>query len=104
MSAAPYDFAGSPGLAILQHPLGDPVKLALDFADRGAPASSMRRVRYTVATQPGSSGSPVLAAQSLALVALHHGGVDSAFNQGIPISAIAAHPAVRAYLAAVPAQ
>lgn len=103
ISAAPYDFAGSAGLAILQHPLGEPVKLALDFADRGKLVAAGRRVRYSVPTQPGSSGSPVFAASSLALVALHHGGVDQAFNQGIPISMIAAHPAVKDFLAGVPA-
>jgi S1-C subfamily serine protease len=98
----PFDFAGTAGLAILQHPRGDPVKLALDFANRGVPVAGARRVRYTVPTEPGSSGSPVFSAESLTLVALHHGGVDHAFNQGIPISAIAAHPAVAAYLATVP--
>lgn len=97
-----FDFAGNAGLAILQHPKGDPVKLALDFADRGKPIAAARRVRYTVPTEPGSSGSPVFSAASLTLVALHHGGVDHAFNQGVPISAIAAHPAVKAYLATVP--
>jgi hypothetical protein len=102
ISAAPYDFAGNAGLAILQHPLGEPVKLALDFADRGSVVAAGRRVRYSVPTQPGSSGSPVFAASSLALVALHHGGRDQ-FNQGIPISVIAEHPAVKEYLAGVPA-
>ena len=102
VSPVAHDFAGARGLAILQHPLGDPVKLALDFADHGRLTSSAaRRVRYTVPTQGGSSGSPVLHAESLALVALHQGG-RSDFNQGIPISTIAARPAVKAYLAGVP--
>jgi V8-like Glu-specific endopeptidase len=102
VSPAAHDFAGSRGLAILQHPLGDPVKLALDFADQGRLTSSeARRVRYTVPTQGGSSGSPVFHAESLTLVALHQGG-QADFNQGIPISAIAARPAVKAYLASVP--
>lgn len=91
-----FDFEATAGLAILQHPRGDPVKLAVDFADRGKPVAAARRVRYTVPTEPGSSGSPVFAAESLTLVALHHSGIDGgvgrAFNQGIPISAIAHTP------------
>jgi V8-like Glu-specific endopeptidase len=105
-----HDFATTAGLAILQHPLGDPVKLALDFAERGKLTSSAgRRVRYTIPTQPGSSGAPVLDARSWSLVALHHGGDPTirgapSYNQGIPIAAIAAHPVVQPYLATVPTQ
>jgi Trypsin-like peptidase domain/Effector-associated domain 1 len=101
LSPAAHDFAAAPGLAILQHPLGDPVKLALDFADQGRPSRDGRRVRYTVPTEAGSSGSPVFHAETLTLVALHQGG-RSRFNQGIPTQTIAAHAAVAAYLAEVP--
>jgi trypsin-like peptidase/effector-associated domain 1 (EAD1)-containing protein len=101
--AAAYDFASHAGLAILQHPYGHPVKLGLDFADRGRPITGAPRVRYTIPTEKGSSGSPVFGAESLTLVALHHGGMGS-FNQGVPTSAIAAHPDVKAYLATVPPQ
>lgn len=104
VSPAVHDFAGARGLAILSHPLGDPVKLALDFADQGKLTSSeARRVRYTVPTHGGSSGAPVFHAERLTLVALHQGG-QSAWNQGIPVSTIAARPAVEAYLAGVPKQ
>ena len=47
------------------------------------------------------SGAPVFTATALTLVVLHHGGVERAFNQGIPIAAIAAHPDVQAYLATI---
>jgi hypothetical protein len=75
---------------IVQHPKGEPVKVAT-----GAVASvnaNATRVRYDANTERGSSGSPCLDVR-LDLVALHHGGDPDAsklvrFNQGIPIHAI----------------
>jgi len=100
IESAVYPFAERPGLAILQHPNGEPLKLAFDPGAK-ATLSAPNRVRYEVPTMPGSSGSPVYDSETFKLVALHHGG-DPAwaakYNEGIPISAIAAHPAVKAYL------
>jgi hypothetical protein len=75
---------------ILQHPKGDPVKVAtgaVTFVNANA-----TRVRYDTNTDSGSSGSPCLDVK-LDLVALHHGGDPDTsrlaeFNQGIPIQAI----------------
>ena len=58
-------------VAIVQHPGGHLKKISLQhnfvvFADRS-------RVQYTTATEPGSSGSPVLD-DECAVVAVHHSG------------------------------
>lgn len=75
---------------IVQHPKGEPVKVAT-----GAVSSvnaNATRVRYDANTERGSSGSPCLDAR-LDLVALHHGGDPDTsklvrYNQGIPMHAI----------------
>lgn len=78
-------------LFVLQHPAGDPLKLDVDTVteNRG------RRVRYSVNTLKGSSGSPCFDV-NLQLAAIHHlGDPDyvplfhpAEYNQGIPIQAI----------------
>lgn len=78
-------------LFILQHPKGDPLKLAIDTSAIIEVKYGGRRVRYRTNTEHGSSGSPCFDA-NWNLVALHHMG-DPAygpaqFNQGIPMSAI----------------
>lgn len=79
---------------ILQHPEGEPLKLAppdriLDLND------NRTRVRYLVNTKQGSSGSPCFDAM-LRLVALHHFGIYETYNQGVPIATIT--PLIRPHL------
>lgn len=78
-------------LFILQHPKGDPLKLAIDTDAIIEVKYEGRRVRYRTNTDEGSSGSPCFDA-NWNLAALHHMG-DPAygpahFNQGIPMPAI----------------
>ena len=47
------------------------------------------RVRYHATTLGGASGSPCFSL-TRQLVALHHGGVEGRYNQGIPITALRA--------------
>lgn len=82
---------------IVQHPKGEPLKVAVGaIIKRNANDS---RVRYDTNTERGSSGSPCFDAK-LHLIALHHGGDPDTgrlaeFNQGIPIDKIVAHLATR---------
>lgn len=81
-------------LFILQHPAGEPLKMAPP--DRVLELNANKtRVRYLVNTKAGSSGSPCFNAQ-LQLVALHHFGREEKYNQGVPIAAIA--PLIAPYL------
>lgn len=81
-------------LFILQHPDGEPLKMAPP--DRVLELNANKtRVRYLVNTKPGSSGSPCFNAR-LQLVALHHFGREEKYNQGVPIAAIA--PLIAPYL------
>jgi len=81
-------------LFVVQHPEGDPLKLALDTDSIQSVNANRTRVRYSTNTEPGSSGSPCFD-ENWNLVALHHSGdpnfaPDHApeFNEGIPIDAI----------------
>ena len=81
-------------IVIVQHPNGEPLKLAID-TDAIIEVSDTR-VRYKTNTEPGSSGSPVFDGH-LQLVALHHAGDPDysdlhrpEFNQGIPIGKVQA--------------
>lgn len=83
--------AGAP-LLILQHPQGEPMKLALDTDAVIGQNAGKTRIRYKTNTDPGSSGSPCFS-MDWDIVALHHYG-DPAwqtplFNQGIPIHLVA---------------
>ena len=81
-------FAQNHTLFILQHPEGDPLKLAFGRSD--GLNSNKTRLRYQVNTEPGSSGSPCLNA-SLELVGLHHAGEPApkpTYNSAVPITAI----------------
>jgi V8-like Glu-specific endopeptidase len=75
---------------IVQHPKGEPLKMAVGTVlTRNA---NDTRIRYDTNTEPGSSGSPCFDAK-LDLVALHHAGdPDMAqlarFNEGVPVQQI----------------
>jgi hypothetical protein len=84
-------------LFILQHPQGDPLKLALDTDAIVEVNANGTRVLYRTNTEPGSSGSPCFDA-NWELIALHHSGDPNydgikppQYNRGIPITAIAEH-------------
>jgi hypothetical protein len=91
-AAAPALGKGAP-LAILHHPQGAPVKLALDTEAVLSVNDNRTRVRYTTNTDQGSSGSPCFD-QDWGLVAMHHFGdplhQQAEFNQGVPIAAVRA--------------
>jgi Trypsin-like peptidase domain/Effector-associated domain 1 len=77
-------------LFILQHPDGEPLRLAFDACL--AVNEPGTRVSYRVNTLNGSSGSPCFG-QDWDLVALHHGAdprgkKQAEFNEGIPLAAI----------------
>jgi len=97
---------GLPMLLILQHPMREPLQLALDTHPRCALVHDGRRVRYWVNTEGGSSGAPVFD-KDWKLVALHHYG-DPAwvkppeYNQGVPIGLIRADLKVEALAALGP--
>lgn len=78
-------------LFILQHPKGDPLKLAIDTHAIVGELFGGRRLRYRTNTDAGSSGSPCFDA-NWNLVALHHMGDPAfgtpTFNQGVPFPAI----------------
>jgi hypothetical protein len=78
-------------ILILQHPLGSPMKLALDTQGVIGLTPNGARLRYRTNTDPGSSGSPVLT-MDWDIVALHHYGdptwQNPVFNQGVPINLI----------------
>ncbi len=85
-------FEADTTVLIMQHPLGSPLKLAIDTLI-GLNANGTR-LRYTTNTEPGSSGSPCFDV-NWNLIALHHSG-DAGFeplhrptyNEGIPIGKI----------------
>jgi hypothetical protein len=94
LPAKAYKFQPDNPIFIMQHPQGEPLKLAFDdtigLNDNGT------RVKYKVSTEGGSSGSPCFNS-NWELVALHHSGdpnFDTAhkptYNEGIPFAAIRA--------------
>jgi Trypsin-like peptidase domain len=78
-------------LLILQHPEGQPMKLAMDTQAVIGPNGNGTRIKYRTNTDPGSSGSPCFT-MDWDLVALHHYGDPRwqapLFNQGVPINLI----------------
>ncbi len=102
-----HDFNTAEGLFVLGHPQlkGDeeagPLKLTLALPSQAEMITSMNRVRYSVNTEGGNSGSPVMD-QRLMPVALHHAGSvgtpkwdikgvwKGGFNQGTPLHLIVA--------------
>jgi Trypsin-like peptidase domain len=81
-----YDFARSPLLFIVQHPLGDDQRITwlLSPPQRNANGT---RIQYHGNTLQGSSGSPIVDIRGR-LVALHHYS-QHGHNQGVPFSIIA---------------
>jgi hypothetical protein len=77
-------------LSIVQHPRGDPLKLAIDTQAIIGLNENQTRLKYRTNTDEGSSGSPCFDA-SWRLVALHHSGdprLRPRYNEGIPISLV----------------
>jgi Effector-associated domain 1/Trypsin-like peptidase domain len=94
LDLAPEPSQGAP-LLILQHPAGEPVKLAVDSV-LGTNANKTR-IRYRANTESGSSGSPCFDI-NLDLVALHHSGDPDfdpehkpQYNEGVPVNALVTH-------------
>ena len=91
---SPATVAAKQPIVIVQHPNGQPLKLAID--SEGVIEVTENRLRYRTNTEPGSSGSPVFDGR-LQLVALHHAGDPdyselhlAEYNQGIPIAKVKA--------------
>jgi V8-like Glu-specific endopeptidase len=83
-------------LFVVQHPQGEPMKVAFDVVTGWTGA----RLHYRTNTEGGSSGSPCFN-DRWELVALHHAAGEGAkpeYNQGIPFSGILARADVRAAL------
>ena len=84
---APHNFRLDQPLFILQHPKGEPLKLALEpYAIKEIDPSGIL-IKYRTNTDEGSSGSPCFDS-NWNLVALHHTG-GSNYNAGTPFNAIA---------------
>jgi len=83
---AEYDFARSPLLFIVQHPLGQTQRVTW-IRSAPVPNPGRTRIRYGGNTLAGSSGSAVVDIQGR-LVAVHHYS-ERGRNQGVPLSAIA---------------
>lgn len=85
-----HDFIPQSALFIVQHPLSEPLKLALETQAIIELNANQTRVTYQTNTDLGSSGSPCFN-QDWELVALHHGGdpdLTPMWNEGIPLKAI----------------
>jgi V8-like Glu-specific endopeptidase len=96
LSTAPEAFSPGAPLFIMQHPKGRPLELAMDTNAIIGMNQSATRVRYRTNTESGSSGSPCFS-PDFTLLALHHSGDPNfdpdhkpTYNQGIPLSLIAA--------------
>jgi hypothetical protein len=80
------------GLIIVQHPAGEPIKVAFDAGAIIGTNANGTRLRYTTTTEPGSGGSPCFDFD-LSLVAMHHARdrhtLNPRYGQGIPIGLIA---------------
>ena len=87
-----HSFQPHTPLFMIQHPEGDPLKLALESDAIMSLRPDRSRVRYRTNSQPGSSGSPCFD-ENWNLVAVHHAGDPNyaraaEFNEGIPIDTV----------------
>lgn len=85
-----HHFLKNSPLFIVQHPAGQPIKVALDGDAIIGLNDNHTRVEYTTNTENGSSGSPCFGAD-WQLVALHHAGDPGwlpTWNAGVPIHLI----------------
>ena len=90
LPTAAYDYQPNAPLFIVQHPEGEPLKLAFDTDSIIGVNQNKTRVRYKTNTERGSSGSPCFDI-NWNLIALHHSGEPNfypTYNQGIPIENI----------------
>ncbi len=73
---------------VLQHPAGEPLKLAIDMNGVIGQNANGTRIRYRVETEPGSAGSPVFD-QNWRPIAMHHlSSQDKSYREGVPIHLI----------------
>lgn len=109
-STVEYGFPAQAALMIVGHPRldsstdgGETIPQAFAIAPESVIGCNPNRTRvhYRTNTLGGSSGSPVLTVTGR-VVAIHHHGTERQFNQGIPLSAIVARPAVAAALGSGP--
>lgn len=104
LPATPMPLPQEAPLLIVQHPEGQPMKLAMDTQAVIGRNANGTRIRYKTNTDPGSSGSPCFTME-WDLVALHHYGDPSwqrpLFNQGVPIELIRARLAATGHGAAI---
>jgi hypothetical protein len=87
---APMNFLKDHPLFIVQHPMAEPVKLAIESCSILEVNASRTRLRHRTNTDHGSSGSPCFD-ENWNLVALHHSGDPNfafVYNEGIPIEQI----------------
>jgi V8-like Glu-specific endopeptidase len=82
-----HTFTVGEPLCIIQHPKGNPQKIALGSVTRHD--AQQGRVYYTVNTSEGSSGAPCVSSNGK-IVALHQRESDGVSNKGIPFAAILA--------------
>ena len=87
-----HSFEPNTPLFMIQHPEGDPLKLALESDAILSLRADRARVRYRTNSEPGSSGSPCFD-ENWNLVAVHHAGDPNyartaEFNEGIPIDTV----------------
>lgn len=99
LRAKPVNYVSKRVVLIMQHPKALPMKLAFSAEQTITVNARQNRIRYTLPTEPGSSGSPVFDGE-WNLIALHHSGdpkkENPAYNEGIPIHLIAKRPKVAA--------
>lgn len=77
---------------IIQHPAGRSKEIV--FEDTQIVQREWPFMHYLADTEGGSSGSPVFAVDARKIIALHHAGMENAFNEGIEAPRIAAEAAL----------